>query len=438
MGRNTKPKCDLFDLVDAVNMLPPESLALATGPFLEDYTRRSVKRLPGTRLASGEIEPPCARLEPAKDARCYIRRMVCNQNDASLQLATIQAGALFATGSDAQINEVNFVSTREIPIFRSYTVLSSGELNVTRLPLQVLTKIAWQALQPFMLPSQAKKTFKAGTLVNIELRRFGLNRSVPSGGSLAETVDKLYRCLAQYKILSGLRSSADASPYTPEQIKALGLVHLSPALYFSAPSTVPYTDRDEAISRGEVDFYTKYKVYFGGLDLLNPGAFRSGNALVSAYYDGVIGEVVDKKPKLADVLRSEVELRPKTKKVEPNEADQLMLAALGRLRAELQIAGPAGMKDCLEQAFLDTEESLSDLRDSLLPLVFYIGCRGMLPPDLAASMEMFTADDFATKFSIKLKKDEAEGTYYVDYAGLVISIVPESCEYTPSKKDEAL
>ena len=77
-----------------------------------------------------------------------------------------------------------------------------------------------------------------------------------------------------------MQDKAASSPYTPAQIEALKALHLTPALYFSAPTTNHYADRDEAVRTGLIDSYTRYTINVGSLDLLDIGEFRSGNAFL--------------------------------------------------------------------------------------------------------------------------------------------------------------
>lgn len=429
MGRNTEPKHSLFDLAEGINKAPARSLVLDTSRFLRDYKRRSVKKLLGKRLDDGSIEPPRSELV-TDDEPTYIRAVDFNTSDASMQLGTVQAAQLRKSDGGI-VRYISHVSLRDLASFRSYTILSSGEFNVEELPLRAVTKSGWEALKPFVTAGQARRSFKANMLVKINLRRFGLPASSSSltVDDWKRIVDELMHETARKKILSGMQSKEATSDYSPEQIEALRELHLTPALYHSPPTTVPYTDKDQAIARGEIDFYTRYKVFLGTHEIRNVSEFRSGNAFLQAYYSGKDsnGEVI-KKPKLTDMWDGAVfDRKPKDP---TNKADQLMLSAFERIREK-------ATTHSIETELRQVNRTIEDIYARLRSVVFEIGCRGMLPAELAASMKMLTAEDYAREHSAKLKKAEKEGTFYVADNGLIISIVPESCEYSPSMKAAA-
>ena len=428
MGRNTEPKHNLFDLAEGINTAPDRSLALDTSRFLQDYKRRSVKKLMGKRLDDGSIEVPRSELVTG-DAPVYIRAVDFNTADASMQLGTIQSARLRSRGGEI-LQQVAHVSLHSLASFRSYTILSSGEFNVEELPLRVLTKSAWDVLKPFVTAGQARRPFKANMLVKINLRRFGLpaNTSARTPNEWHSLVERLMGATARKKVLSALRVKEATSDYSAEQIAALKDVHLTPALYHSPPTTVPYTDKDEAVAQGQIDFYTRYKVFFGTTDIRNPGDFRSGNAFLAAYFTGEKDGETIKKPKFSDHWDGASFTR-KVKKGEPNNADQLMLAATeGLLEQKLT-------HELIEAELEKVNKTINDLYAWLRAPVFEIGCRGMLPASLAGALRMYTAEDYARVFGAKLKKAEQEATFYVcATTGLLVSIVPESCEYSTGLK----
>lgn len=61
----------------------------------------------------------------------------------------------------------------------------------------------------------------------------------------------------------------------------------------------------------------------------------------------------------------------------------------------------------------------------------------VLPSSLASELVMYTPEKYAEVFEAKLRKAELEGTFYVADNGLLISIVPESCEYSTDLKAAA-
>ena len=201
------------------------------------------------------------------------------------------------------MQEVEYVSLDGLRDFRSYTLLSSGERNVDVLPIEVYTKEAWAALTLFLLPSEAKD-FSPGQKAKIALKRFRMEaEEVPTPEKLLETLAVLREAEAEVKLLSAMQDKGAASPFTAEQVEALKALHLTPACFFSPPTTTHYADRDEAVRSGEIDSFTRYKINFGTPTFLSGGEFRSGNAFLDRRYAVTLNGAAVAKPKLDTYLQ---------------------------------------------------------------------------------------------------------------------------------------
>jgi hypothetical protein len=433
MGRNTRPQYNLFDFANAVNSLPPRSIGIDTDVFYKAYRRRSLKRIPGKRLDDGTVTPPRARLQVRDADRVYVRGMKFNTTDASVQLETACAVDLVKLAHDSDGNEISATRVEEveyIPLdklqdFRSYTMISSGERNVEEIPLRVFTEQAWNALKVFLVPSKAK-TFTPGQSIRIELKRFALEATTtPSSDEIFAALATQHRAQASVKALSAMQDKGAASPYTPEQVAALKEVHLSPALFFSAPSMTHYDDKDAAVAKGEIDSYTRYRVYFGTTEILNSGAFKSGNAFCARRYAVTDSEGNDvKKPKLDTYLQG-ASYAVRAGKGKDTPADVLMTTVFDGI-----ILGPKLDNDAITSELKHQKRIVEDINDSLQGLVMEIGCTGLLPSNIEDSMTRYEPDDFAAKFGVKLKKAEKEGIFYAADNGLVVSIIPDTSWYT--------
>lgn len=427
MGKNTKPKFSIFDLASVLDSLPENSVGLAADEFYQGYRRRSVKAIPGTRGEDGAIIPPNAFLKPS--GRTYIRGVAFNSNDASVQLETVAPATLYDSQGN-EVKEVAYVPLRDLKEYRTFTLVSSGELNVERVPLEVYSKEAWSKLTPFLTPAEAK-AFKPGKKVRIPIKKFKMEaEQVPTVLQLQNVVRNRLEMEAELKLLSGLASGdevkAEASPFTPEQLTELKKFHLSAKLYFTPPSTVPYLDKKEAVAKGEIDSYTAYKVNFSTLSV-SKSDFRSGNEFLRRRYvvkDKNKTEV--EKPTLDGYLRGDTyEVKPPNPKSKDTEADAMM----ARIFDAVLLGGVRLDAKQIHARLVAMKAGARNLDDDLRPLVMQIGCTGLLPRELEKGMTRYEPEAYEQKFGVKLGKNEKEGIYYVS-GDLVISITPETKWYS--------
>jgi hypothetical protein len=429
MGKNVKPKHNLFDLADAINALPPRSVGIDADAFYSVYRRRSIKKIPGTREADGSVTPPNAELVARDGARTFIKGMTFNKADASVQIDTEKAVWVKRLADGKVFTEVEFVSLDGLRDYRSFTVLSSGERNVDVLPIEVYTKEAWTALTPFMIPSQARD-FAPGDKAKIELKRFRMEaETVPTPDDMLAAIKDRFTATAETKILSAMQDKAAASPFTPEQIAALKDLHLSPALYFSAPSTNHYTDKDEAIRTGKIDSFTRYKINFGTVEIPSTDEFRSGNAFLDRRYAVEIGGAAVSKPKLDTYLQGATyTVKPPSPKAKDTAAD----AVMATVADAILLSGSRMTNDEITSRLRDAKRR-GEKADALFQgLVMEIGCTGLLPVEIEKVATRYEPADYAAKYGVKLGKDEQDGIFYVLANGIVISITPEVSWYTVS------
>ncbi len=434
MGRNTRPPHNLFDLANAINALPPKSLGIDAEAFMSGYRRRSIKKLSGTRNDDGTITPPLAKTVKREGARTYIKGISFNTADASVQVDTETAVWVQRLSDSKTFQEVEFVSLDGLRDYRSYTLVSSGERNVEILPIEVYTKEAWAAITPYILPSEAKD-FSPGQKAKISLKRFRMEaEETPSVDDLFAKVSERTLATAKVKILSAMQDKEAASPYTPEQIAALKELHLSPALYFSAPSTNHYTDKEEAARLGQIDSFTRYKINFGTVGILATDEFRSGNAFLQRRYTATdaAGAKLDK-PTLTGYLKGDQYTLKPPGKAKDTAADDLMAQFLDSLvQAPTRMTNEEISKNLAEQ-----KKVVESANDFFQGLVMEIGCTGLIPRDLETSMTRYEPEEFEQKYGVKLGKAEKEGIFYTAQNGLVISVTPETSWYTVKTSSES-
>lgn len=427
MGRNVRPKFNLFDLALAINSLPPQSIGVATEEFYASYRRRSLKRVPGKREEDGTVIPPAAELVARTGSHVYVRGLSFNTSDASVQLETVRKMGLKNLATGEVVDEVKFVDVTGLKEFRTYTLISSGERNVETIPLEVYTQLGWESLCPFLIPSEVAKGFKPGGKIRIPLKKFRMDTdSAPSTEELMSAFYTRLHAEVQVKALSAMQDKGAASSYSPEQVEALKGLHLTQALYFSPPTMYPFVDREEAIAKGEIDSFTRYKVNFGSTDILNSGAFKSGNAFLARRYAVTTADGTPMpKPKLDGYLQGD-QYSLKGGKGKDTAADILMAEAFDKI-----LLTPERMSNGEIVALLGNQKAVVQKANDLFQsLVMEIGCTGLLPASLDAVTTRYEPEAFAAKFNVKLKKAETEGLFFVADNGLVISIVPETSWYT--------
>ena len=433
MGRNVRPPHNLFDLAAAINALPPRSLGIDKDSFYKSYRRRSIKSLPGKRNDDGTITAPLAELTPRKNARTYVKSIDFNTSDASVQVATETAVWVKRLSDGEVFEEVEFVSLDGLRDYRTYTLISSGERNVEILPLEVYTEKAWNAIAPFILPHEAR-TFEPGQKAKIALKKFRMEADeCPNPSDIKNLIDARATAIAEQKTYSAMLDKVAASPLTEKQAAALVELHLSPALYFSAPSHYHYADKDEAIRKGLIDSYTRYKVNFGTLDILDTGDFRSGNAFLDRRYKVTLNGAEVKKPKLDIYLQGATYTVKPPGKAKDTAADAVMATVADEvLLADTRITNEE-ISDRLRKA----KGRVDSTNNSLQGIVMEVGCTGLLPAELDWVATRYEAEEFATKYGVKLGKAQQEGVFFVLPGDVVVSVIPETSWYTVKVEEEA-
>ena len=427
MGRNTRPKFDIFDLAAAFNRLPPRSVGLCTDEFYAAYRRRSIQKIFGKRETDGTVTPALAELvAKGSTDRVYVNHLDFNTADASVQVATTRDVNIKRLADGAVVTEIEYVQLDGLKEHRTFTLISSGERNVETLPVEIYNKRAWDVLREFLIPSKQLEPFTPGKKVRIELKRFRMDGSAaPTTDAILKAINCRNEATARVKFLAAAQSKAAASPYTTEQVAALKQLHLTPKLYFSPPTTNHYTDKDDAVSKGEIDSFTRYKIFFGTVKILNAGAFKSGNVFLKSNFVVTSGGVANKKPKLSGFQDGDTYVG-KNPRGTPSAADKTMRFVFD----EYLLNGDRLDNDGITEALATQQKVVTAANNLVQGLVMEVGCTGLLPADLEAVTTRYEPDDFATQFGLKLKKDEKEGMFFVASNGLVISVIPETSWYT--------
>jgi hypothetical protein len=428
MGRNVKPKYNMDHLVRALCQLPRNSASLNLDLFWKTYTRRSVKKLLGTRNEDGSITPPKATSEGY--GPCYIRGAEWSTTEATLNIGTVRKLAILDANGE-KLTEVAHIDLGDMAEFRDYTLLGSGEMVVAELPVVIFNKAAWVILQPYLPNIKANKTFTAGKTYVIRLKDFSLvSEEAPSIESIIRLLASMKDVWAEQKLFNAMKSKEVHTTYTPEQLAALDGYHITGGLYFSPPMTTPYTDKMAAIKAGQIDQYTRYKVMVGDKDVLHSGKYHSGNKALGRFFVVNVGGEKQKSPKLPQYWDDtfEVVSKPRSKRAKYTAMDDIM----ERVYTDMLVTKGAQFSETDFNAQLaHCAEMVDGFNDIVRPLVIELGCTGMMPEGLGAEYEQLDADELVAKYECKLTKAEKEGTFFVfDNGNLIISVFPSVGEYS--------
>ena len=426
----------------------------------KSYSRRGLKRVPGTREDDGTLTPPNAKLalERSTDPFVDVSGIEVNRNTATCNIRLVEDGTLIDLRPGNEDNPISEVEGVKLALksYRNYTVVSDGALNVETLPIRISDKRCFKALADLGVVSgkfdpKAQYDIDLGSLPLVDF-----NQSFDLPGDIFE---RLARLTVLSKILSGV-TAGSSEALTAEQIAGLKDVHVSPALYFSPPTTNAYTVLADAIAKGQVDTRLSYKIDVGTPDITGLGKLKSGNAYLDRRFvvTDAAGDKV-KKPKLPLLLDdgAVVALKPLSARTKLDKVDDLTfpiyeeflgLADNGHLLGALNDAGfdyderkafgaavKGGDRDERVEALSAALRKVNGAIDRIYgetvsPLVFYVGATGLVPDEFNA--KALTAEQVAEKFpTIKLSKGEkTEGTFFVLPSGLLLTVFVKGEHFT--------
>lgn len=422
-----KPLTDLFELLNENR----SKFAVHLPFFSQTYTRRGIRKLNGTFDESGTYKPNEVELVEVDsfeaDPFVEVSSFDVNTSEATINMTTSRSAELQKNGT-----RVPRVAGKklDLSIIKSYTVIADGEVNAAVLPLLVNDKTLFASLQEGgWVPSDAP----FGEVVFITLSQFPV---VPLRETAADAPDfdellSYAQALVAEKILKAVlpAEAKGAQEWTPEQIAELKSYGLTPTLFFSAPSSVPYTDRDKAIAEGWIDSYTKYTVSFGtehATDLRT--SLWSANEMLQRFYEieGI------KKPKFSDLASSEGKLSQKVIK-KPVMLDKLVFPVISSYIDQGVHAWPV---ERIKRALDGLKDTIRETEAHLSALALMIGSTGLIPETWDA--KILTAEQLAARHdTIDIPKAHADGTFF-DTNGIYLGVHAEVSWYsTPKGLEEA-
>lgn len=425
--------------------------------LLKGYKRRGLKRVAGVRNPDGSLTKPDYDTKPKTDEEFLaVSGIDINRDTATANIRLVQDVNLVEVATGTVIPEVAGVKL-DIKDYKNYTLVGDGQVNVPGLTFRTSDKRCFAAFQSLGLVTGP---FDPNVPLTIDLSGLPLVDFDQSFGNIpAETFDRLARLTVLQKILSGLTKEVSEA-LTAEQIAELKKHLLTPALYFSPPTTNAYTDLADAIAKGQVDTRLSYKIKLGTVAITNLGKLASGNAYLQRRFTltNAKGEAVEK-PTLPmwwedggtwgiKQLSARTQLDAVDALTYPIYEDFLRLGRNGALTQvlgylnydagdihEFESALDGGAtRDEATETFARTlrhvEAAIDALYDEVVsPLAFYVGATGLVPDSFGVAAQ--TADQISQKHpSIKLGKDEKEGTFYELPGGLLLTVFISAEHFT--------
>jgi hypothetical protein len=466
--------------------------------LLQDYQRRGLARTPGTRKGDGTVElPPVAAVKRTDLLWQKLHSVELSDSQANASIMLTQPIGLVpqekrhAHKLSDMISNVAGVDLTDLQQYRAYTVVADGAPTIKTLMLRVVDLRVRRKLEALGLRSMGGSRAAAigvnlapATLDEIYEINFA-DRSVlspgmdtpqpgavvsgaddqPVSGAWPEAALHLMAMITLRKVIdAALKGDGGGAKYTAEQIAALRDVCVTPAGYFSPPTTSVHADLTEALKSGEADVRVTYKVSTG-LPLFPQGAddLYGANEFLQRHFQTGAGTAAIKLT-WRDVLGgSPVVAKERSSRLKLTHADAFMLPIYARLLGIVtQSAGPtpyvlsdsitravdrvsalllgrgahkkldaAERAELLGQEAKALREDMHSTRADLRPLVWLTATTGAVPSSLPH--EALDADAYAKRYGVALDKAQREATFFVvgpQSAPLVIAVVPEAQPYT--------
>jgi Mg-chelatase subunit ChlD len=462
-------------VVQVLNVLGqyPKAVMVNVPKLSKTYKRRGLKRIAGVRKEDGTLEvPSVTTIDRFPGDFLPLSSVDMNRNTATINilisrhvrlvknLVTTENGSSFEA-----CDEIAGIKLDNLHDFKNYTIVGDGVVCTPILPVKISDKRCFNALHalgvvPDNFDPMAEYEIDLGNLPVVDFdATFTVDR---------KDVERLTTLTVVSKILSAAAKESSEA-YTPDQIAALKEWFLSPALYFSPPTTNDYTDLDEALSTGKVDTRLSYKVEIGALGLPSLSKLPSANAFLDRRFVLTVDGKEVPKPRMTEWLNPTAQWSVKAlgPKIKLTAIDDLLFPIFEEF---LQINKGANKGDFvnalfdsgavssdLDALFSDTKgdttvDALSKLRKmvdeaiesfyakTIAPLVFYVGATGLVPESLGAGPAL-TADDVVqlpnNTSGHGNSKDEKEGTFYCLPGGVILTVFVKSEYFTTGANDKA-
>ena len=414
-----------MSVLELCNLLGSDrsSWALDLPAFYSGYTKRGIKRIPGSWDATtGTLVPPATKLVPTDDpAFLSVASFKLNNDTANLNMLVYRDADVcdYDTG---KVNKVVAGKKLDIKEFRSYSLVGDGAVNATRLPVRIASKhlfaslVAGNVLSGDFDPGQRYDI----PLADLPVIDYDMDFGVPSG---------VFEQMLGLKVMSSLLAAClpdgvKGDSWTDEQLKQLEAKDLTAGLSHSPPSTTPYTILEEAVRNGDVDTRTSYTIEIMNSEIAGLKQLYSANEYLNRRFTVTVKEPGErelvkggwlKKATMLDVLSEGaiVEKKVLTAKVEAglDAIDALTMPYFEKFIQALKVEPvPTLLEYAAEKVSVDSQ--LETLHAKFRPIAFYIGATG-LTPEGWGDIVALTGDKLAEKYpNLTLSKAQKEATFF--------------------------
>ncbi|MFS0515635.1 hypothetical protein ACEYW6_13100 [Nostoc sp. UIC 10607] len=424
----------------------------------EHYQRTGIKRIQGVRNENGELLQPWLRTENIDNAEYVgMGEFQFNRNTATINMLIKRKVKLAKFEDQTPTIEVAGLLVNDLNSFNNYTIVSDGKINVKSLQVKISSKKAFDSLKEKGVLDAEEFDFRAEYTFQLD------NLPLVAANSRYSSIDGLFNELAEIKVLTSIISAhlkKESDVFVAGQLEEFKKHYLSKNVYINFPTTNEYTDIHEALVNGTLDSRLSYKIDIGSQDILNLSKFHSANKFLNRmyrFYDKETGEIIIK-PSFAIALNENLafrhrrlSLRTKITKVDefmkPIFDDFLGLEQNGIVVGILKKVGADSLAQLLQDKQAGKQISKEEMvvaltaannnleqyveniyQDKISPLVFYIGCTGVLPKQMGA--KAMTAEEAAAKYpNLQFSKDEQEGNFFA-VGDSIISIYAKTEYYS--------
>lgn len=410
--------------------------------FLDGYSRRGVKRLNGSWV-DGRFVPCATKLKPTDDfTNVSITGFELSNANATINMSVDRPAELYKDGTKVAVVAGKKLDLRNI---QSYTLVGDGEINAKTLPIKISSRKLFAALEKGNVVSgdfDYRNTYEI-PLAELPACTFGKSFDIPK----KEAFDKLVQLITKRNLLkAALGGVATVEEWTAQQLDELKSFDLSASLNYNPSTTNPYTDLNAAISAGEVDSRTSYKVTVGDERMVSPSALYSANEYLARRFSvmspamGTEAEVDKegflKKPKMNELKGAIVKVKTLSARTKLNPIDELMMPLFEKFLGDgLDGLSYKSSSEDLAAALVQCEEELEGAWEEIRPIAFYIGATGLIPDGW--DVEVLDAEALKTRFpGIDVEKKQMEGTFFVR-DGIIIGAFPEVVYFSTEKGVEA-
>ncbi|MDZ8140544.1 MAG: hypothetical protein RM049_35510 [Nostoc sp. DedQUE04] len=424
----------------------------------EDYQRTGIKRIRGIRNENGELLQPWLTTEYIDNAEYVdMGEFQLSRNAATINMLIKRRVKLAKFEDQTPTIEVAGLLVNDLNAFNNYTIVSDGKINVKSLQVKISSKKVFDLLKQKGILDAEEFDFWAEYTIQLD------NLPLVAANSSYSSIDGLFNELAEIKVLNSIMCAHlknESDVFIETQLDEFKKHYLSKNTYINFPTTNEYTDIKQALVDGTIDSKLSYKIDIGSQDILNLSKFPSANKFLNRMYrlyDKETGEII-MNPSFEMVFNENLAVRHRllSSRTKITKVDELMkpifddflgLEQNGIVEGILKKVGADSLAQLLEDKQtgkqIGKEEMVAALtvankkleqyaeniyQDKISPLVFYIGCTGLLPEQMQA--KAMTYDEAAAKYpNLQFSKNEQEGSFFA-VGDSIISIYTKTEYYS--------